>query len=265
VTVFGSCRVYNPSAVLAADSRIRLNQSNIFGFVHCAAEVLQQLRIISGETAVPSRLRPYLNIGDHWRTPVPATDDALARQFADTDVFVVEVSSIRHLRFKAFLLQINRTRELLAASPEVLRDWWTPLLKTGRNHGDAIPPDGTPTMHEIMTQVTLVEQAATAIRRNIEAIARRLGKPVLFVSHFNIDMAGAPIAQRSTIVEAFAGACFDLPCEMFDPTDHVRAKGLSQALADAAHYKPAFEAELADMFAARINALAATRAYRISA
>jgi hypothetical protein len=256
ITVFGSCRVYNPSAILAADGRAKLNQANIFGFVHCAAEVLQQLRLISGETPVPARLRPYLNIGENWRSPFPATTDALARQFDATDVFVVEVSSIRHLRFKAFLLQINRTRELLAADPEVLRNWWTPLLKTGQNNRDAIPDRGlTATALELMEQVTLVEEPASTIRRDIEMIARRLGKPVLFVSHFNVDMAGAPIAQRRTIVEAFAGAAFASPCAVLDPTDAVIARGIDRALADGAHYQADFERELADVFAARIAVL----------
>jgi hypothetical protein len=263
ITVFGSCRVYNPGAILAADGRAKLNQGNIFGFVHCAAEVLQQLRLITGETLAPTRLRPYLNIGDHWRTPPPPTADALAQQFAATDVFVVEVSSLRHLRFKAFLLQINRTRELLAADPDVLRDWWTVLLKTGRNNRDAIPRDGlTPTARELMEQVTLVEQPASTIRRDIEAIARRLGKPVLFVSHFNVDMAGAPIAQRSTIVEAFNGAGFAAPCDVLDPTGAVKARGIDHALADAAHYQPKFERELADIFAARIAALRVAPCHR---
>jgi hypothetical protein len=241
---------------LAADGRVKLNQGNIFGFVHCAAEVLQQLRLISGETPVPNRLRPYLNIGEHWRTPTPATADALARQFEATDVFVVEVSSIRHLRFKAFLLQINRTRELLAGDPSVVRNWWTPLLKTGQNNHDAIPANGlTITARELMEQVTLVEQPATAIRRDIEAIARRLGKPVLFVSHFNVDMAGAPIAQRTTIVEAFDAAGFATPCAVLDPTCAVLTRGINRALADGAHYQPDFERELADIFSAQIAAL----------
>lgn len=256
VSVFGSCRAYNPCALLAADGRIKLNQSNIFGFVHCAAEVLQQFRLITGEAKAPSRLRPYLNIGAHWQAPDPGPADALQSRFAATDVFIVEISSVRLLRFKAFLLQINRTRELLAVDPDVLNTWWTPFLRTGINNfvpGPDCPPEDV--RAEVMHGLTVTEQPIDFIRRDIEAIARRLAKPVVFVSHFNADMAGRPIAQRSAIVAAIGSARIARAATMFDPTPEVLAAGVENALADAAHYHKPFEHHLASLFHDRIMAI----------
>ena len=258
LSVLGSCRVYDPSKLLETTGRARLNQQNIFGFVHNSREVLQQLGILTGATPVPRRLRPFLNIGEKWDWQPRSTDSALDYKFARTDCFIVEVSSIRLLRFKAMYLQLNRTRELLADNPEIDKAWWTPLIKDGRNNPEAYPVADQPAVHrEIVAELSCAEQTGREVLRDAIAIAEILPRPVLFVSHFNVTESGRPIKQRQMIVDALGGLPRRNGIGFLDPTDLVLAEGPVKALKDGAHYNPDFLPKLAELLEGRVAALLA--------
>lgn len=249
ITVIGSCRVYDPIRAMELEGRAQLNQQRVFGFVHNTREVLQQLRLMTGEVPLAKRLRGFLNVPQTWRW-LPA-DEAFVLEdlFAATDCFIVEISSIRLLRFKALFLQLNRTRELLVTNEAIERRWWTPLVREGRNEPLAYLLANTlsqmdPVHREVMQNLASTEQTVEEVAKDIGAIRDALPGPALFVSHFNTDAEGAPIEQRQTIVKALEQASQRYGISYFDPTPMVAAVGPRVALFDMAHYQPHFVPEL---------------------
>jgi len=245
VSVIGSCRVYDPLKSLADAGLARLNQQRIFGFVHNSREVLQQLRLMTGEQQLPSRLRPFLNIPANWVWEPSGPETALAERFSDTDCFVVEISSIRLLRFKAMFLQINRTRELLVTNEAVEKRWWTPLLRGGRSEAVAYlianRLAGIPPVHrELLEGMSCSEQTTADLIKDMRAIRDALPAPVLFVSHFNTNADGEPIPQRQVITDAMAEGSKRFSLSYFDPTRLMVEAGIADAMLDAAHYMPSF-------------------------
>ncbi len=245
LTVFGSCRVVTPCQILAEDRRILLNQQNIFGFTHHAAEIFQQFRIITGDIYAPARLWPYINIPQHWKEPNLGKLEDFHTLFRATDLFVIEVSSVRKIIFKAFLLQINRARELLAPEPIDAKTWWEPMVRTGKNGLDNIPQSLSGVRREIAERLTVHEQEEVEIFRDIRKIFEFIRKPVLFVPHFDTDRNKQPIAQRTKIIKALDR--FGNSDMVFDPTQFVLEAGIDKALIDLGHYTKLFERTVSDL------------------
>lgn len=244
VTAFGSCRVVTPCQILDGRGIIKLNQQNIFGFTHYAGELFQQFRFISGDLVAPSRLLPYLNIPKHWTFPEPSELGSFHEKFKDTDVFVVEISSIRRVLFKAFMLQVNRTRELLVTQERDLKEWWNPLTRFGINDVSKIPEELTGTAREIATGLKIEEQELSSISRDIQKIVRFLNKPTVLVSHFDTDRDRRPIPQRTKIIRAMRS--LRDPVVVFDPTELVLRAGIEDALLDLGHYTKPFEHKISE-------------------
>lgn len=250
VTVFGSCRVYTPCDLLQKKGVVRLNQKNIFGYTHYAKEIYQQFEFIAGARPVPARLRPFLNIPSHWEPPAAAELSHFHSLFSETDIFVVEVSSIREVVFKSVFLQINRVQELLASEESVLAKWWKPMLRTGVNDIYAYPLDrATPVDAEVVKSLMIREQNTDQIEADIRKIMNFLEKPIIFVSHFDTDYDRTSIPQRRMIIDTLSRVCRRPGVHVFDPTTEVLDAGLDVAITDLGHYKPTFEPHIAECIA----------------
>jgi hypothetical protein len=259
VSVFGSCRVVTPVAILAAAGKLRANQRNIFGFVHNTQEITQQFGIVTGHLQPPSRLRPFLNVPPSWATPEVMPLNQFHVDFAETDLFIVEISSIRLLQFKSLFLQIHRTREILAPTMNQ-QAWWNNLTRRGENDNSLILPHLTdPVQIEIASALTSVEQTVLTVQREAEQIRGFLRKPVLFVSIFNSDYKRQPIPQRTVITKALGALAVNIQSAVFDPTTAVLDRGLPHAVLDLGHYTPTFEAEIADRLMDTLTALLARK------
>ncbi len=259
LTAFGSCRVVTPCAILKTAGRIKFNQRNIYGFVHNAPEIMQQFRIITGDMPISARLRPFLNIPPAWEEPDHAALDAFHQNFADTDIFVVEISSIRSIQFKSLFVQIHRTRELLA--PDAAHAaWWKRLVRSGENRIAEILPALTEPVHrEVASGLVSTEQSIDEVERYALRIRSFLRKPVLFVTLFNCDYDGKPIAQRSVIAAALARLTPTPRTALFDPTSAVLDRGLPDAVKDLGHYAEAFEPVIAELLMQQANSLFAAQ------
>ncbi|WP_423067795.1 hypothetical protein [Devosia sp. CN2-171] len=260
ITAIGSCRVYDPIRAMELEGRAQLNQQRVFGYVHNTREVLQQLRLMTGEMPLAGRLRPFLNVPSHWKWLPQDEAFELGDLFAATDCFVVEISSIRAIRFKAMYLQLNRTRELLVTNEAIEKRWWQPLVRLGRNEPLAYLLANTlaqmePVHREVMQELVCAEQSTAEIVKDIRAIRDALPGPVLFVSHFNTDAESEPIEQRQTIVDAMGQARRRYGINFFDPTDLVLDTGPAVALLDGAHYQPQFVPEVGLALLAQVSAI----------
>lgn len=236
-----------------------MNQKNIFGYVHYTSELLQQFEFITGLKAASRRVRPYMNIPAAWRDPPLQQGDLaekLGELFEATDIFVVEVSSVRKLRFKSAFLQINRVRELLVDGEDALRQWWNPLVREGDNRAIELGLKWpTPVQAEVAAAVWSGEQTRDEVIADLLRIKELLRKPVLFVSHFNTDYQRASIEQRKIIIDAMSVAAREEGCYFFDPTPEVLSAGLPNAIQDLGHYKPSFEPFIAQRLSDRVRAI----------
>lgn len=201
------------------------------------------------------RLRPFLNIPRYWAPPDQSPLERFHDDFAATDLFIVEISSIRLLQFKSLFLQIHRTREILAPGKEQ-EPWWRKLTRSGENdHSQILPHLTDPVQIEIASALTSVEQTVQEVRREATRIKAFLGKPVLFVTTFNCDYKREPIPQRTVIAEALLPFATQPGSAVFDPTQAVLDRGLPSAVRDLGHYTEAFEAEIADSILESVLAL----------
>lgn len=256
VTVLGTCRVYDPFEILARRGVVELANTGVYGFTHYTKETLQQLRVMHGELAIPFELKPYIT---HKKIPAGA-DDNLAtpeNHLTETDLLVVEISSLKEIEFRGFYLQINRLRNELVGEREQLQEWWRRLYDKEAERGpqrqardEFLSDDLGPLERDLVTGVEVQLQTAESMRADMEAIRRFFGGPILWVSHFDTKAlkSGAEIPLRKQLVSAAQAGAATLGQPFFNPRQDIEQFGLTEALEDMAHYEPEFQAELASRF-----------------
>ncbi len=269
VTVFGSCRVHTPFSRMEKDNKLKLNQKNIYGYTHYTSEILQQFEIIAGTKIAKSRLRPYMNIPKDWRNPEKLMADfskgneyfeelsnRIGALFCDTDVFIVEVSSIRKVQFKAVYLQINRVRDLLVDDAPILERWWNPMMRNGSNCADELKMDwNDSTKNEVGYGIRLEEQTLNEIANDLNLIIKILKKPVIFVSHFDTDYKGNSIPQRKKIIDSIKILHEKDLCRFVDPTYEVKKFGIDNSISDLGHYREVFIPHISEILYREVAAI----------
>jgi hypothetical protein len=255
VTVLGTCRVYDPFEILAKRGVVEVCNDGVYGFTHYTKETLQQLRVMHGELAIPAELQRYVT---HHKLPADA-DGNLAtaeNRLDETDLLVVEISSLKEIEFRGFHLQINRLRNELVGEREGLQQWWKRLYdkeKLGRSREAREPflsEDLSPLERDLVLEIDVQMQTAEAMRADMEAIRAYFDGPILWVSHFDTVglKSGVEIPLRKQLVRAAEAGAASLGQPFFNPRQDIERFGLPQALDDMAHYKPEFQAELASRF-----------------
>jgi hypothetical protein len=260
VTVLGTCRVYDPFAILAKRGTIELANAGVYGFVHYTKEALQQLRVMHGELAIPHTLAPYIT---HRELPAGAgaTLATAENRLEETDLLVVEVSSLKEIEFDGFYLQINRLRNELVGEREPLQRWWKRLYDKEaeggpgrRDRDELLSDDLSPLEGDLVAGIEVRLQGEESMRADMEAIAGYFDGPILWVSHFDTVglKSGVEIPIRKQLAAAAEAGAAALGQPFFNPRQEVEAFGLEAALEDMAHYKPEFQAELASRFEAML-------------
>ena len=256
VTVLGTCRVYDPFAILARQGVVELRNAGVYGFVHYAKEALQQLRVMHGELAIPLALKPYIT---HKKIPAGADDTfgTPENHLEETDLLVVEISSLKEIEFGGFYLQINRLRKELVGEREPLQQWWKRLYDKEAERGaqrrardEFLGDELGPLERDLVAGIEVQLQSAESMLADMEAIRAYFDGPILWVSHFDTKAlkSGQDIPLRQRLVRAVEGGAASLGQPFFNPKQEIERFGLQQALEDMAHYKPEFQAELASRF-----------------
>jgi hypothetical protein len=259
VTVLGSCRVFEPFKLLADDGRITLKNQGVYGYTHCAKEAVQQLAVMRGEKRIPVGLSLYIT---HKKLPSNAANVEFvttpANDLSETDLLVVEISSLKEIDYKGYYLQINRVREQLIAKNPQLTDWWKAIYDKNAKVDRRAYRDQMPRATErgivAFTKISIQDQSS--LRQDIENIAASFAGPTLFVSHFNtMTFEGRRIPIRDQLVEYVEIGAAEIGQPFFNPRGLIEGFGLELALQDLAHYNPPFERALGENFYARIARL----------
>lgn len=243
ITILGSCRVLEPLRAIRDAGLIRLNNEGITGYVHNTKEAIQKIRLLRGEIALPGHLKPYIQPDKEEWGERPVVFD-----FARTERFVVEISSLKEVRYKNFYLQINRLKDGLKIDQRpFLQRWWDDMQK------DRLADDraGYFAGHEeelsdiergLVLYTTTRVQPEKVVVEDMARIVALLGKDVVFVTHFDTPtFEGAPIPIRADLVRYVTHGAERLGCPVYNPRRVIEAHGLREALLDTAHYQETFK------------------------
>ncbi|MGD9883620.1 MAG: hypothetical protein AB7U95_26255, partial [Reyranella sp.] len=104
IAVHGSCRVHDPFEALASKGELIKVWANNYAVSYTLAEAHQMLRLSIGESEIPTYLLPFIfDDARNALTPSGWPRDVIK----DVDVFVVEVSELRQVRYREFFFQIQ--------------------------------------------------------------------------------------------------------------------------------------------------------------
>jgi hypothetical protein len=265
-TWIGTCRVQDPLAVLERQGRVICNQTGVYGMTHTSKEALQLLRSMAGEVDFPSELRPYVMDPRHQHREGP---EFFLNDLSDTDVLVVELSSVKLLTFREFYFQIIYTRRRLRENAgDAVQEWWQVLQTSGVDVEDRSVllrnDDLSSVDSAFVMKAGLSFQAAEEIRSDMKAIADRFGGPVLFVTHFDAPRpdTGRKVPGRDALIEAVRKGGSELGYRVYDPTADVISYAeehgeLRAAVKDIAHYTERFiEERIAGKLLGEVSAAA---------
>lgn len=256
VTVLGSCRVYEPIKLLAEQGKVALHNKGVYGYVHYSKESVQQLRVMHGQIDIPMELKPYVThkvvpegSGSALRTPL--------NDLSETDLLVVEISSLKEIEFDGFYLQINRLREQLVGDDENLKAWWAYLYDKGLDERaehravrrQFLTQDQSSVTRKLVMWTNVSIQDEASLHRDMQAIRAYFSGPIIWVSHFDtLTFSNKAIPIRQTLVQYVRSGATALEQPWFNPRAAIEEFGRNDALLDMAHYTPDFELELSTHF-----------------
>lgn len=240
VVILGSCRVRDPLAACARNGQTQLAQGPV-GHIHNPSEILQALETLDGARQLREELRDYLSFSARYR---PDGSDQLAPLRREADVVVVEISSLRIVRFEGVHLQINRFREM-AAKAGVPRE----LLSSMYTDPDAwraavaqVDVDSAEGNFRPVVGSEFWEMDGDEITNALTGIRALLPGPLLLVGIVVNNFQGKPVPQRAVLRNRLASfAATNDGVGFLDPTDAAEAFGYRAALKDLGHYTPEFE------------------------
>ena len=248
VTAIGSCRIAGPLRQATAADGFSLNQSGVHGYCHSSAEALQQVKVLLGETVIPSEIAPLV-----------APSAQRGANHDPSDLYFVEICSAKLLSTHGYAVQLNYLTRHFAdffASRERARTFWRLSLADDRRAiGEFL--DGEESFQalsdqdrDLLKDLRMEMASRTRLRADIAGICDRLDE-VLFVTHFNVRKHdGAVLKARSDFIAMLRSVLDDMKVRYFDPSDYVEAFGMNAALATGAqaltHYAPEFEHLLLD-------------------
>ena len=213
ISVIGSCRVYTPLNKITDSCPFQLNHGQTEWFTHSTRDVIQKIKIVNTDIALPDSFIPLV-INDNKKYN-PGTHKE--NFYKGTDCYIIEISSIQTNRYAEFELQ----------------QWCLRDLK--------LNPEGN---EHIISNLMSTHMTEDEILKDLETIYNLLGKsPILFVSHNMLPKPDGTLPKPRPIIkralEIFSTQNQDVL--FFDPSPTILAYGVDRAMKDPAHYTKEFE------------------------
>ena len=248
VTVIGTCRVHDTMAAVSEEGSVILNNGGMESFVHSTPEILLRLRVLMGLESYDKQLLP-LQVGESKSPRTQPNDDFV---MADTDVFVIEVSTLKTVSSQGSPLQFNEVRRHLCTPhgefgkelATKINDAFNQRKETVGVMNHDVPDDFPTKFHAILEHLRPYVQQEQDIVGDLEEILKLTQRPTLLVNHINVEGTnGRLISSRNrlcNIVKAFCnerGTALFEPATMFETMD--RTKLLMDDGQDVNHYAKA--------------------------
>lgn len=241
----GSCRIRGPMRHLQGTGQIYAMDRSAIWFTHSTRDALQKIEIVTGERPLTPEQVPLIVRGtNHYR---PETHNPAF--YLNTDCLVVEISSIKCVKYNGLDIQLVCLSELLRAEeidiPEFLHQ-----LSCPRSERDLsfLPAKTSALARDMAAQATMILQTPEEIEADLSALREKMNHTSLvLVSHVHMkNKNGEMIPMRALIQKTLSRFCRKNGIVFFDPTPIARRYGLDKALISLSHYSPAFVPHLAE-------------------
>jgi hypothetical protein len=242
ITTIGTCRVHHPFRAARAELGYDLSNHGLYGFVHAAPEILQQIAFVRGEFRYPSWLSPF--IADNA--------DVQPGYGLDADEYVVEISSRKLYEYSETILQQNRTSQKfkdLAGLAEVVSRHGKDLSarQVALDALDGFLYAGT-SVQVLARSMTIRQVSNVELRLCMQKILDELDGHVTFVTHCGaLAKDGSEIGGRRELIEGVQEAAIAIGARVYNPTELMKCFGQDRAMppGDVNHYTSEFQVELA--------------------
>lgn len=243
VGAFGSCRVNTPLGVATNHGLISYKFDSAIGYLHNPLEIQQAIRLLRAEIKAPPELYDLINITSPKEL---RAEDRFYRLFANIDVIVCEVSSVRIIEYKGWYLQLNRFREMLEALQIPERDTGALFRSADAKAAIAERLKAKPNSAlavDVVLNGTFYELDHDGLKQEVTRLREMMPEhPVVFVGIATHDFDGSLIRQRIELRDALKAVAETMPdCAFIDPTEYVLRDGMKVAMQDLGHYNKAYE------------------------
>ena len=226
VTAIGTCRVHNPLSKLDKMGEIRLNHNPANQFVHTSGEIIQRIGVLRNGECFPRDVEEF--IYDEG-----VKENKFRYPLEETDVFVIEISSLKSVQFSNYHLQLNRlVNKAKEELGEGFGDWMATIRREMKDGRDAVVEisefDGVP---ELMGMSKIGMQDELSLERDIRKIVSELGNRIIFVNHIAIGKSdGQRLLSRDALCKMMCRVVDRLGVNSFDPTNLVVENGRGEML-----------------------------------
>ena len=206
VTVIGTCRVHHTLRAIEKKGLIQLNNGGLGTFVHSTPEILFRLKVLLGmETYQEDLIK--LQAGELEETKLKSDEEF---DFTNTDILVIELSSIKAMSFQNNPLQLNEVKRHMCTPygdfGKILRANIRSTFNGRKEFIDLpdieIPKSFPPDYLEIINKLKLNILSEQQIFSDLNQISSLVKIPILLVNHINLPKEGGElIISRNKLCE----------------------------------------------------------------
>lgn len=230
----------------------RFNRSKLYGFVHTTPEIVQQVRFLKGEIEPPEDLWPHIARGKD-------RNETLGFVHTPSDLYVVEISSEKHIEIDGWSLQLNYLTgnfKNFMSDPTRAREFWSLVTEGEQTVIDAFMERVWAASDEQLQEAALLRRirrtqvSQLRMQKDVAYINDALNQP-LFVTHVNATrLDGNVIKSRAEHIKKVKETVSLCGGMVYDPTPAVQEMGQIAAIADysksLAHYTDEFSIKIAE-------------------
>jgi tetratricopeptide (TPR) repeat protein len=252
IAPIGTCRIHTPLRDALGRYPIKLQLGRNYGFVHTAAEALQQAQFMFGQTDIPADVQRLI-----FR---PSNGEQARRgTHKPADLYMIELSSRKLLTIDGFPIQSNylvRYFSEFFADRARTRQFWSMANVQGLAERRALL-DQDPVFkslneddRDLLARIVRRDQTDEEIEQEMRRLVELLGKDkVVFVTHVNATTPdNVTIEQRAQLIAAITAAAQRIGVPCYDPTPLMNKIGQADAMEDGGldltHYTPVFAERL---------------------
>jgi hypothetical protein len=240
VMALGSCRVHDPLIVAGrlgdVDCLTRFSARRPL-YLHDVREMIQFVRLISGEPALPAELFAFAF------TQGARIDRRYVKALTAAECVVVEPCTDKHYAVDGHAFNVNELhRQIVEPAGEAGHTWRRQIDGRREPPADLIEAVEvaiarrrklTDAHRLVLRRIRYSELSTTEIAEGLSTLRDLLDRPMLVVPHVTVRLAdGSLLAERIAHVEKVRAAAHSLGLAMLDPQDLLERDGQERALGE---------------------------------
>ncbi|MEB2401286.1 MAG: hypothetical protein OZ927_17250 [Alcaligenaceae bacterium] len=248
----GTCRIHTPLRDALGRYPIKLQLGRNYGFVHTAAEALQQARFMFGQADIPADVQRLIFRPSNGEQARRGTHEP-------ADLYMVELSSRKLVTIDGFPIQSNYLgryfSEFFADRARTRQFWSMADAKSLAERRAMLDQDPVfkslnTDDRDLLARIVKRDQTDEEIEQEMRQLVELLGEEkVVFVTHVNATTPdNVTIGQRAQLIAAVTAAAQRIGVPCYDPTPLMNKLGQAEAMEngglDLTHYTTLFAERL---------------------